>query len=64
MGNTLSIEASENGDIELVQYLVAKEGDLNIQNESGNTALIKASECGYADIIKLLIAIPEYMLIL
>ena len=44
MGNTPIIKAAENGNIEIIVYLMNKGADLDLQNDQGMTAAMKAVE--------------------
>ena len=47
--------ASDRGQYPVVKYLLEKEADVNLRNNSGNTALIIACYCGHKAIASLLL---------
>ena len=49
------IEASRDGQLDLVKLLLERGGNVNIQDIYGDTALIWASLYGHLDIVKLLL---------
>lgn len=51
--------AVSHGRMDMVQALLARGAQVNIQDDEGSTALMCASEHGNADIVKLLLAQPE-----
>ena len=51
--------AVSHGRMDMVQALLAKGAEVNIQDDEGSTALMCASEHGHTDIVKLLLAQPE-----
>ena len=55
-GNTLLINASDQGNIEIVRLLLKEDRtNPNIQNNHGDTALLIASSKGYTEIVDLLL---------
>jgi hypothetical protein len=55
-GDTLLPAASEGGNKEIVELLLAKGADVNIKQNNGFTALIAASGKGHKEIVELLLA--------
>jgi len=55
-GYTPLINASFNGDLEIVKYLVDNGADVNIRNAQGETALMNAVKIGYIEVVKYLVA--------
>ncbi len=53
--NIFLIIASENGNKEIVAFLLEKEIDVNQQDEDENTALILASKQGHKEIVRMLL---------
>lgn len=54
-GWTPLMSAAENGQFEVVKYLLENKAQTNLRNEKGDTALIRASVTGQTEIVKLLI---------
>lgn len=48
--------AVSQGNLDMVQMLIAAGADINIQDQDGNTALMCAAEHGRLDIVKLLLS--------
>lgn len=55
-GWTALMYAIQNGNTEMVKFLLTKKANLNIVTKDGNTALIFASENGNTEIVKTLLA--------
>ncbi len=53
--NTILMEASYNGDISIVRYIIKQGGDIHLKNHRGTTALLEATRGGYLDIIEFLV---------
>jgi ankyrin repeat protein len=54
-GNNPLHWAAENGNLDVVKYLVEKGADVNAANNDGCTLLHWAADCGYLDIVKYLV---------
>ncbi len=54
-GNTVLIEASQIGNLKIVELLLKNNADPNIKDSYGDTALIEASAGGFFEIVKLLL---------
>lgn len=55
LGSTALINASSEGHLEIVKFLVSKGADLNIKNKYGYTALMKAANEGHLEVVKFLV---------
>lgn len=53
--NTKLMEASANGNTEIVKMLLEKGADVDFFDKRGNTALMEASDNGHTAIVKLLL---------
>jgi ankyrin repeat protein len=52
VGNTALIIAAQNGNAELVEFLVEQEADINVKNQAGYTALGIESNRSVQNILK------------
>ncbi|XP_068191457.1 KN motif and ankyrin repeat domain-containing protein 1-like isoform X2 [Antennarius striatus] len=57
-GQTALMLAVSHGRMDMVQALLARGAEVNLQDDEGSTALMCASEHGHADIVRLLLAQP------
>ncbi|KAK5852366.1 hypothetical protein PBY51_023838 [Eleginops maclovinus] len=55
-GQTALMLAVSHGRMDMVQALLARGADVNVQDDEGSTALMCSSEHGHADIVRLLLA--------
>ena len=55
LGNTALIKASEKGNIEIVNYLINNNADVDYQNKQGLTPAMKAAERNNFNVVKLLL---------
>ncbi|ORY20496.1 ankyrin, partial [Neocallimastix californiae] len=51
-GDTALMIASDNGNLDLVRWLLSYEEDLSLKDVHGDNALIKAAKKGYFDIVE------------
>lgn len=58
-GQTALMLAVSHGRMGMVQALLRRGADVNLQDDEGSTALMCASEHGHADIVRLLLAQPD-----
>ena len=55
LGNTALINASERGNLEIIDYLINQGADVNYQNKQGVTAAMKAAQKSNYYVLKLLL---------
>jgi len=55
LGNTAVLYAAQNGHLDLLRFLIEKQGEVNAQNSEGNTALHYACNKGNKEMILLLL---------